>query len=147
MILFDNENRALEFTIEKKTESGLFEAKTPYREVVWLGETEEEAIRSMLYGVAELARSGAMDPDRPHSKGVPPIQHALNILSRALAWEIDCRRQRAYDVATLREDADLGNEVAPEGTAARVDADLARRNEVIAGIATAVAALARVKEL
>jgi hypothetical protein len=48
---------------------GKYEARTPYRDVVWFGDTEQEAIGCMLRGLCELGRSGALNPDDPHAPG------------------------------------------------------------------------------
>lgn len=49
--------------------NGGFEATTPYRRVTWLGETEQEAIGAMLYGLCDLAKRGYLDPSAPHAPG------------------------------------------------------------------------------
>jgi hypothetical protein len=117
----------------KETATG-FEASTPYRQVVYLGETEEEAIGAMLKGVAELAWYGSMDPADPDRKGCSPLQHTMSILCNHLRRHLERRRERI--------DASYDQELE-----AQLGADLARTNEVIGGLATSIAALARIKAL
>lgn len=115
-----------------------FEATTPYRQIVYLGATEREAIGAMLKGVAELAWSGSLDPAAPDRKGCPPLQHTMSILCNHLRWHLERRRQRIDD----SHDTEPGSE--SEGHAL---AELGRFNEVISGLATSIAALSRIKAL
>lgn len=112
-----------------------YEATTPYRCIVWLGDTPGEAIGNMLRGIAELARSGALNPKNPDQMGVPPIQHVLEILSERLTWQMDRRRQNLCKTGLKTHPID------------NVPVDVARDNEVISALATSIAALARVKDL
>lgn len=111
-----------------------FEASTPYRKVVYLGSTEQEAMGAMLKGVAELAWRGSLDPEAPGRKGSPPLQHTMDILCDHLQWHLDRRRER------IEDSQDLPGE---QG----ILPDLARTNDVISGLATSIAALARIKAL
>lgn len=52
--------------------SGMWEATTPYRAVVWLGETRDEAIAAMIYGLCEMIKKGYIDPERPYAPGKGP---------------------------------------------------------------------------
>lgn len=129
----------------KPTESG-FEARTPYREIVYLGSTEQEAIGAMLKGVAELAWRGSLDPAAPERKGSPPLQHTMDIICDHLRWHLNQRRERIESSHT---------EISPFGSGPSSDlprelrclSELARTNEIISGLATSIAALARIKAL
>jgi hypothetical protein len=115
------------------------------------GDTEEEAIASLLHGVAELARDGKMDPDDPLRLGVFPIQHAMQILQRAMALEIEQRREYTElllgdappDGYPLDPPSDHGEDYEKK----RKREYIVRRSQTISGIATAIAALGRVAEL
>jgi len=48
---------------------GGFAATTPYRQVFWLGDTEQEAIGAMLFGLCDLVKRGCLDPADPHAPG------------------------------------------------------------------------------
>lgn len=122
---------------------GTWTARTPYREVLWTGDTEKEAIGAMLRGVCELSRDGKLDPEAPSERGVPPIQHTLQVLGRALEWHTERRREQiAHDNTKGTEQPD-GHDVNELVLSPR----LSRLNEIISGLATSIAALARVKEL
>jgi hypothetical protein len=123
-----------EYSVVQKGTS--FEASIPYRQIVWLGNTEREAIGSMMRGIAQLARDGSLNPDCPSRTGSPPVQFALDVLTEELGRAVELRREDAVDAS-----ASLGQ------PALLATPDFARRNEVVSGIATAIAALARVKEL
>lgn len=111
-----------------------YEARTPYREVVFLGSTEREAVGAMLKGMAELAWKGSLDPEAPERKGSPPLQHTMSILSDHLRWHLERRREQIDDSPGIP----AGQERLP---------DLTRTNDVISGLATSIAALARIKAL
>ena len=139
----------------KPTESG-FEARTPYREVVYVGATEREAVGAMLKGVAELAWKGSLDPAAPTRMGSPPLQHTMDILCDHLQWHLERRRERIED-----SHSDRFGDPGPSGTGRfggppdswealweqGCYSDLARTNEVISGLATSIAALSRIKAL
>ena len=134
------ENRVenYEYTIEKYKQE--YHVRIPYRALVWIGDTPELAIGSMLRGVAKLARDGSMDPDYPSKPGEPAIQHAISVLTEELSRHVSSRRDMIADepfkLASQGASSDLASKPA-----------FSRRNELVSGIATAIAALARVKEL
>jgi len=111
-----------------------YEAKTPYRDITFVGKTLEEAVGAMLKGVALLARCGSFNPEQPQLPGVPPIQHAIEILTERLAGQTERRREK------LPVDG-------PIPPAEQNLASIARDNEIISALATTIAALARVKDL
>jgi hypothetical protein len=113
-------------------------AATPYRHVVWNGETPEAAIGSMMRSLAMYARSGHMNPKYPCEPGDPPIQHVMNILSERLAWQIERRHDNLSEAARESELSDVQPELTPKA---------ARSSDIIAALSTAIAALARVKDL
>lgn len=135
------EKHMFEYSVAKKTENGreFFEASTPYRQVVWIGDTESDAIGRMMFGVAELSRSGSIDPKNPFLPGSPSVQHLLSLLVEQLQWHEERRR----------EDIQHSPEQGPGDTGAPLlrDPGFIRRNEILAALATSMAALARVKEL
>lgn len=115
-----------------------YSAVTPYRSCIWHADTPGAAIGSMIRGMAELARSGALDPNKPNRKGSTTIQHVLEILSEKLAWQLEQRHTSLAEVDDTfhdrkTNDAYLNN--------------VARDNEIIAALGTSIAALARVKDL
>lgn len=136
--------------LDGSEEGTRFEARTPYRQIIYEGKTEKEAIGWMLADMVRLGRDGSIHPDYPHRPGVPPIQHALSLLTEQLAFEIDTRRQGFSDAAATLGQTKNGG-LSPSDMTYQQVADASpmfqRRNEVIAGLATAIAALARVKEL
>ena len=127
------------FEYEVKPAAAGFEARTPYRQVVYLGETEREAIGAMLKGVAELAWRGHLHPEHPERQGSPPLQHAMQILADHLSLELERRRDRIEDCSAEPVDDSAAQ--------TQCIADLGRRNEIISGLATSIAALARIKAL
>lgn len=126
------------FEYEVKAAAVGFEARTPYRDIVYWGDTEKEAIGAMLKGVAELAWKGHLHPEQPERKGSPPLQHAMQILADHLSWQLERRRERIDDSHDVLEGSTAETQCV---------ADLARRNELICGLATSIAALARIKAL
>lgn len=112
----------------------MYEATTPYRNCVWTGYSQEEAVGAMLKGVAEMARDGSINPARPADLGAPPIQHAIELLTERLMWQSDRRREKVVGGGPLSPVSDYITAIA-------------RDNEILAGLATAIAALARVKDL
>lgn len=115
----------------------MFEAATPYRACVYQGETAEAAVGALLLGVGLLSRDGHMNPEHPTAKGVPPIQHAISVLSEKLVWHSERRREHLTNESTSGLDA-------PDDAAIQ---RIARDNEIISALATSIAALARVKDL
>jgi hypothetical protein len=126
------------FAYEVKPAAIGFEASVPYRQVVYWGETEREATGAMLKGVAELAWNGSLDPAQPERKGCPPLQHTMSILCSQLRWHLECRRDRIDD---------SHDQISGEALDAQLAGDLARTNEIISGLSTAIAALSRIKAL
>jgi hypothetical protein len=110
---------------------------TPYRAIIWTGGSPEEVIASMLHELATLGRSGALNPGAPHGHGSPPIQHAIHFLTERLLWQVQQRREHL-------DWADQAPESKPGDGAL---AGVARDNEIVAALATSIAALARVKDL
>jgi hypothetical protein len=114
-----------------------YAAITPYRAVVWTGDTPGAALGCMLKGLAEYSRSGSLNPDHPTQMGVPPIQHVLEILSERMIWQVDRRREKLTQIDDLfQKDSD-----------SYWLQQIAKDNEVISALATSIAALARVKDL
>ena len=136
----------VQFRPPKVTEDGkfpgTFEAWTPYRHVTYSGTTREEAIASLLFGVADLARTGAFNPHDAMAKGSPPLQHTMEILQERLNWHM-AQRKDCIETATI--------EHTPKCAEPRADEVLmgqaGRHNEAIISLGTAIAALARVKDL
>lgn len=120
------------YNVQLDKSRDVYVSSVPYRQVECEGATEKDAIGNLIEMVADLAYTGKIDPSDPGRVGCHPIQHVLNVLTDRLTWELD-RRQ---DCAEHHSDDDV---VALQQTAAR--------NEVIAGLSTAIAALARVKAL
>ena len=114
----------------------VFEAATPYRGCVYQGDTCEQAIGRLLLGVAILSREGSFDPHHPESNGTPIIQHAMTILTERMVWQLARRREH------LDGNVDPNQMVDPAAVQA-----VARDNEIVSALGTAVAALARVKDL
>lgn len=149
----------------------IFEASTPYRHCVYQGDTAEEAIGCMMKGMALLSREGAINPNNPHGIGSPIIQHAMEVLSERLLWNIEQRQNHLVmggyadspsniwpsPYASARYTAGaVGGEGKDDSVSkqAREDAfneqmvkTVARDNEVVSALATAIAALARVKDI
>lgn len=115
-----------------------YSAVTPYRSCVWHADTPGAAIGSMIRGIAELARSGALDPNKPNQKGSTPIQHVLEILSERLIWQLEQRH------SSLAEADELSHDRKTNDTYLN---NVARDNEIISALGTSIAALARVKDL
>lgn len=116
---------------------GTWEAAFEQRRVVFDGASPDEAIAAMLHGVAKLAHSGAMHPDRPERMGSTAIQHAINVLTDRLA---ETTRLREAAIEEVRQDHDQG--FAIELTATPVN----KLNQVIAALGTAIAALGRIND-
>jgi hypothetical protein len=131
-----------EFQVNKTTEDGAesFAAFTPYRSIVWTGTTASSAVAGMLHGLADLARNGSLNPSNPHAAGDAPIQHAIHVLTERLAWQVDRRKEALGDVGP---DEPISESVNHDKALGRVSRD----NEIISALATAISALARVKDL
>ena len=162
---------------DKTDGTRVYEATLPFRQIASQGESPEAAAGSLLQYYCELSRQGQFNPHRPNDQGVPPIQHVLSILSDMLAENIAGReahrrfteedlRRRSAKTDQLEADFEAaldGKPAKPSEVAAatvselfeqadsasnyRNDATFKRDNEIIAGLATAIAALSRVKEL
>lgn len=130
-------------------ESGVaYEATLPFRDVVAEGSSEMEAVGALVLQYCDLARCGSINPSRPYMVGAPPLQHVLELLEEQLGFFTLLRYDDWRENVLSRENVD---EAAAQDTTAcgvwRDDGRFKRRNEVIGGIATAIAAIARVKEL
>lgn len=126
-----------------------FTASLPFREgVEFKGATRDEAIGNLIRGYAELAWEGFVNPYAPHRRGVPAIQHVLEILVTRLEFEAGLRRSDWQENVLTVENVAAAQERQTTAGGAWLDTpQFKRRNDVISGIATAIAALARVKEL
>lgn len=145
-----------------------FEASTPYRAVFYQAETPEMALAALLKGACVLSREGAINPHNPHRAGSPPIQHAIHILTERLLQMVEGRHDHLFMSGYAESPAHVGtvplHEISNEAggddeqskklrefSAEQMQHQLlqavARDNEVIAALATAVSALARVKDL
>lgn len=140
---------ALSYGVRKSTqaadESGIkytarYEAFTPYRQVTYVGTTREEAIAVMLFGVAELARNGDFNPHAAMDKGSPPLQHAMEVLETRLQWHLTRRKEYLESYQDEHPAAHVDDVSVFQGGAGR-------HNEAIISLGTAIAALARVKDL
>lgn len=117
-----------------------YEAWTPFRQITYVGKTREEAIAHMLFGVAELARKGSFNPADPTAKGSTPIQHVMEVLHERLAWHLEQRK------ATIEsERLDKGD--FRDSDTSLFNGQVGRHNEAVTSLSTAIAALARVKDL
>jgi hypothetical protein len=139
--------------------NGTWEASTE-RGGVFVGATPEEAIASLVKGVAQLAYDGHMDPANPEQMGASPVQHCMNVLSRHLGWHMarrqDALRDRdaeAQKLGDFRGASFMDPERAEKAASARAVAAhnfaplIGGHNEAIAAIGTAISALARIKDL
>lgn len=132
-----------EYKVEQfQSKPEIWHATTPYRQIVWAGETREEAIGMMLRGFAELARGGSLDPANPHRIGETDMQHAMACLTTALARHVERRREQ-IEFQNERQ----GKPDKPQAYDQLDPQSFNRLNEIISGLATSIAALARVKEL
>lgn len=123
------------FEYKVECRDGAYQASVPYRQCVWVGDTEREAIGYMLMGIAELAYNGSIDPDEPQAPGCAPLQHVMNVLSDQLVFQLARRQERTQDAL-----------VNCPGQEPEVP-DIGKLNDVISGLGTAIAALARIKTL
>lgn len=122
----------------------VFEASTPYRNCVYQGATPEEAIGNLLLGMSFLTREGAINPHCPELKGMPIIQHVMEILSEHLAQMLMNRRMHLSDNSAWRPDSSIAK---AEDRKQSATLGVSWQNEVIAAVGTAISALARVKDL
>lgn len=133
--------------IEVTEREGRFEARLPFRAVVADEATRDEAIGALVHCYAELAWKGSINPHYPYRVGSPPIQHVLEILQDALQFTVELRRDNWEENVLAGENTAAAREQKTTAGGAWVDTQFNRRNEVISGLGTAIAALARVKEL
>lgn len=134
----DGSKRGLAYRVEVQPD-GVFYATTPYRSCAYMGGTKEEAIGSLLMGVGLLSRDGHFNPNEPESMGVPPIQHAIDVMSERLCWQIDRRREKVAEAQ--RRLAGPGDQLV------ELPNSISRDSDVVSALSTAIAALARVKDL
>lgn len=122
-------------TINEREENGarVYAASLPYRDIEAEAKDPEEAKHNLLMYYCGLARSGAFNPEHPRSSGESPIQHAMTVLCERLTKLVKERDQQAV----LSDEA---GKLSPDAAAV-----FALGNEKIAGIATAIAALGRIK--
>lgn len=143
-----------------------YQASTPYRAVFYTADSAEEALACLLKGFCHLSREGSINPSNPHATGAPIIQHAMHVLSERLLWHLNCRQ----DHLVMGGYADTPGAVGPSPYAAKryagdgpedatkkkeledhfvaqMVATVSRDNEIISALGTAIAALARVKDL
>lgn len=137
-----------------------FEASTPYRAVFYRADSAEEALACLLKGFSVLSREGALNPNNPTRAGSPPIQHAIHILTERLLQMVEHRQNNLFMSGYASNPAHVGAHVPSEVLTAehfpgptkedelneQMMRAIARDNEIIAALATAVAALARVKD-
>ena len=133
-----------------------YEASTPYRAVYYQGDTPGAAVAALLKGLAILSREGAINPNAPHMVGAPPIQHAIHILTERLLLMVERRRdhlvmsgyaENPESVAATQLTADHLKGPPEDELLDQMVRAVARDNEVVSALATAIAALARVKDL
>lgn len=136
-------NAELPWKLIGSEQDGGFTANMLYRQVYYEGSSKSEAIGSMLKGVALLARSGAFNPNRPEKRGVSTIQHCLNLLTEALSEAAIMRENYIEEMGIRIEEMGIRIE---EGDERGYDR-LPELNAHISALSTAIAALARVKEL
>jgi hypothetical protein len=126
------------WAITVEQEGDRFKASLPFRSLTSEAGSEEEARAGLLRLMCELSRNGSFDPHNPDARGVPPVQHALEVLYEELGNQLNLRRGA---VLPFRDDNDE-----PENEVS-YDADVGKRSDVLSGVATALASLARVKAL
>jgi hypothetical protein len=132
-------------------EDWTFAGCTPYRTIIYTGDTVEEVIGNMLKDMATLARSGSLNPERPEDKGSPPIQHVVQVLSERLLWQVERRKEHlegAGEGSHLREfESQEERDREKERFEEMALKEVSRDNEIISALATSISALARVKDL
>lgn len=138
-----------------------YQASTPYRAVFYQAESAEAALAALLKGFCLLSREGAINPSAPLRPGVPPIQHAIHILTERLLQMVEHRQDHLFLGGYAENPEHVGATIAAtelnaghfpgpsknEELTEQLMRAVARDNEVISALATAVAALARVKDL
>jgi hypothetical protein len=106
--------------------------RCPYRELVVEGDSLNDAVGQALKLYCELGARGSINPEHPDRPGGNVIQHVMSVLSKAMESAIELRRGCGPVV-----DSD-GNITNPHA------AVFSQRNQEISGLATALAAVARV---
>lgn len=138
-------------TIVERTEPSepfRYEASLPFRQVICEGDTEASAVASLMRSYCEMARAGSFNPHSPFNRGAPTIQHVMSLLMEELGRQLQYRYSDWEHMTQTEEVHDQAVELeTPAGGAWTKNPAFARRNEVISGLSTALAALARVKEL
>lgn len=154
------------FPMEPGLQVPIFEASTPYRACYFRGDSPEEALACLIKGMCDLSRQGAINPRSPHTVGSPPIQHAIHILTERLLLCVEQRRDHlvmggyatdpthvgairltAASEASEAKDDEQSKRRREESAAEGLLRATARDNEIVAALATAISALARVKDL
>jgi len=123
-------------TLDRTPPQEVWEASLPFRSVSAVGLTQEEAIGGLVRAYADMARRGCFNPHQPHAKGSPVIQHVLGVLTEHLHALVEHRG--CFSAADADGDPEHVGSPGPE---------VLRRSEAIAAVATAIAALGRVKGL
>lgn len=144
-----------------------FEASTPYRHCVYQGKTAMEALSALMRGMAYHSREGAIDPKLPHNPGAPIIQHAIHILTERLLWHVERRRDhllmgspaepavwpspyanRHYPMPEGQNDqqSEAARQTREDAFNDQMMKAVAKDNEIVSALATAISALARVKD-
>lgn len=146
----------------------IYEASTRYRACYYDADSPEAALGALLRGMCLLSRDGAINPNNPYQPGSPPIQHAMHILTERLLQAVELRADHmlmsgyaenpqhvgaialsdvAGDEAKDDEQSKRARDAAAEAMNESIVRAVARDNEVIAALGTAISALARVKDL
>jgi hypothetical protein len=124
-------------TVDRMGSADKFYASLPFRQVRYEAATAEDARANLMRDYCLLSRRGSFDPNNPNAEGVPMLQHVLEVLQEELDERLKSRRE-----CTRRDEA-----TDTPGSDPAYDDVASKRSEVIAGLATAIAALARVKAL
>lgn len=116
------------FDVKLDKSRDIYIASCPYRHIECEGDTEKDAIGNLLEYYCQLSYEGALDPSDPEKMGCRPIQHVMSVLVDRMTDQLE---KRQYTIEKSDDDS----------------VNVSYHNEVIAGLATAIAALARVKAL
>lgn len=115
-----------------KLPNGMYAAVVPApTSLAKVASTPYKAIELLVRELCARSRSGRWNPHYPRAQGSPPIQHAIELLQEHLAVEVANRKR----LAASKWNA--------EGSKAE---SYSGASEVVSSIATATAALGRVKE-
>lgn len=108
-----------------KLPNGMYAAVVPSpTSLAKVAGTPYRAIELLVRELCARSRSGRWNPHYPRAQGSPPIQHAIELLQEHLAVEVANRKRLAASKSENYSGA----------------------SEVVSSIATAIAALGRVKE-